>query len=197
MRIAVDFFLFFGTLAASSTITEEPSSIKVSKPTDSAFLKSEAAEVDMRFFSVFLLDFRDNEDSYTSYLGDRHKTMPQKVADYYNHVAQLPPSADLERDIAASFPFSQFQTFIAEFPWYSTLLSKAHASTMFIPEDFVTKGVSQASKSASVQLQSSSKSASSPTSTKSHTHNGAVKEVGSSSCCLLQFFIPILVGILL
>ncbi|CAR25810.1 hypothetical protein ZYGR_0A03810 [Zygosaccharomyces rouxii] len=196
IHIAVNFFLFVGASAASSTITKGPDRVEVSKATDSASLRLDAAEADMRFFSVFLSDFRVNMDSYTSYLGAHHKTMPQKVADYYHHVAELPQSADLEKDIAASFPFSQFRTFIADFPWYSTLLSSANESTMFLPEDFATEGASHGTKTTNVQPYSSSRSTSSLSSTKSHSHNGAMR--GSDSSFPLQFFsIPLLVGMLL
>lgn len=182
------FCLFMEILWASSVITKGPDSIKVLKSTDIAFLRFEAAEADIEF----LLDFRDNPYFLASYLGVLHKTTPQQVADYYQHAGQLPQNADLERAVVASFPFSQFQTFIAVFPWYGTLLSRAHESTIYILENFVTKGVPHVAKSTNVYSQSPPKSTSSLTSVESRTHNGVIKVI--SPFYSLQIVIPILAG---
>lgn len=195
LPIAVCFCFSVGVFAAPSTITKGPQVSKTLKAMDSDSLRSDAARADISFFSVFLQDFKSNMDSYTSYLGAHDKTMPQEVADYYYHIAKLPNSADLEKDIASSLPFSQFRTFIADFPWYSTLLSKAHKTSMMLPQDFAAKEASHGSISPSVHPRSSSKSVTSVSSSKSHSHNGVAAR--SEPFYSLWLLIPFLVGMLL
>ena len=103
---------------------------------DEEQIRSMAAEQDLSFFSAFLSDFGSNYQSYTSYMAENSMRLPQEVMDYYNHLAQLPQTADLQQDIASSFPFTQFQTFVTEFPWYTSLLEDAGASTIYMPEYF-------------------------------------------------------------
>lgn len=114
--IVMNLFLLMGGLTASSTITRGPDNLKALSPTNGDFARSKAADTDMRFFSAFLSDFKKNQNSYNSYLDDHQKTMPQKVADYYQHVAQLPQSANLEKDVAASFPFFTISNFYRRIP---------------------------------------------------------------------------------
>lgn len=99
-------------------------------------LRYAAAEADMPFFTAFLDDFDVNLPKYTSYMMQNHITLPQAVADYYYHLAPLATDIDLQSDIAKTFPFTEFQTFISAFPWYSSLLSQVGASTLFVPADF-------------------------------------------------------------
>ena len=103
---------------------------------EDAQMRSMAAEQDFSFFSAFLSDFGGNYQSYTSYMAENNMRLPQGVMDYYNHLAQLPSTANLEEDIASSFPFTEFQTFVTEFPWYSSLLEEAGATTIFLPAYF-------------------------------------------------------------
>ncbi|CCD24993.1 Afb1p NDAI_0E01770 [Naumovozyma dairenensis CBS 421] len=116
------------TSFASQTITNSAQMVSA---------RSEAANVDMPFFMAFLDDFGSQLPQYTSYMAQNHFTLPQAIADYYYHIAFLPDTADLQADIANTFPFNQFQTFITAFPWYSSLLSHASVSTIYLPEDFI------------------------------------------------------------
>lgn len=109
--------------------------------TDVNSLRYEAAGADMPFFTAFLNDFDVNLSKYTSYMMQNHITLPQAVADYYYHLAPLATDIDLQSDIAQTFPFTEFQTFVTVFPWYSSLLSDADATTLLLPDDFVTKEV--------------------------------------------------------
>ncbi|KAL3232646.1 hypothetical protein RNJ44_04562 [Nakaseomyces bracarensis] len=86
---------------------------------------------------------------YTSYMIQNHLTFPQDVADYYNHLAFLPSTADLESDIIRYFPFTPFQTFVTAFPWYTSILSKAGKPRMYLPEDFITQAEAEQTTSIS------------------------------------------------
>ncbi|CAI4034977.1 hypothetical protein SMKI_12G1140 [Saccharomyces mikatae IFO 1815] len=105
---------------------------------DDTFARSAAAAADMAFFVEFLGDFNTAFPQYTSYMMQNHLTLPQAVADYYYHMADLASTVDLQSDIAQSFPFTQFQTFITAFPWYTSLLDKASAATIYLPQHFIT-----------------------------------------------------------
>ena len=101
-------------------------------------LRSEAAKYDMPFFTAFLDDFDTNLEKYTSYMMKNHITLPQAIADYYYHLAPITTDIDLESDIAQTFPFTEFHTFVTIFPWYSSLLKDADLTTLYLPDDFLT-----------------------------------------------------------
>ncbi|CAI4046143.1 hypothetical protein N7582_003739 [Saccharomyces uvarum] len=105
---------------------------------ENTLARSAAADADMAFFMAFLDDFETAFPQYTSYMMQNHLTLPQAVADYYYHIADLASTANLESDIAQSFPFTQFETFITAFPWYTSLLEKASATTIYLPQHFLT-----------------------------------------------------------
>ncbi|CAL9728384.1 A-factor barrier protein 1 [Monosporozyma unispora] len=105
-------------------------------------LRNEAAKDDMSFFTAFLNDFDVNLAKYTSYMMQHHITLPQAVADYYYHLAPMTTDIDLQSDIAQTFPFTEFQTFVTVFPWYSSLLSNAGVSTIYLPDYYKTMKVS-------------------------------------------------------
>ncbi|KAL2709982.1 Afb1 [Kluyveromyces marxianus] len=101
--------------------------------------KQEAASADINFFIGFISDFNANQKSYTSYMKEAQMTMPQDIADYYFHLQQVTESTQLLEDIATSFPFSDFKTFITAVPWYTQLLSQASITQFYVPDDFMTK----------------------------------------------------------
>ncbi|CAB4257102.1 similar to Saccharomyces cerevisiae YLR040C Putative protein of unknown function [Maudiozyma barnettii] len=107
---------------------------------DQYLYRSMAEDKDFNFFIAFLNDFDKNYPSYTSYMIEHHLKLPQEVADYYNHLAKLPSTVDLENDIINSFPYTQFQTFVTHFPWYTSLLKDGHITTMYLPRDFDSMG---------------------------------------------------------
>lgn len=101
-------------------------------------LRSNAASVDIAFFTAFLEDFNDNFDKYTSIMNQNKVTLPQEVANYYYHLAPLPSTVDLQSDIAVNFPFTEFKSFITKFPWYSSLLTEGHITDFYLPSDFIS-----------------------------------------------------------
>lgn len=132
---------------------------------DDTFARSAAADADMAFFMEFLNDFDTAFPQYTSYMMQNHLTLPQAVADYYYHMVDLTSTADLQSDIAQSFPFTQFQTFITGFPWYTSLLNKASATTIYLPQHFITDETEATMTNSSYISQTSSASNSIPSST--------------------------------
>ncbi|CAI4045809.1 hypothetical protein SKDZ_12G0940 [Saccharomyces kudriavzevii ZP591] len=120
--------------------------------------RSAAAGADMAFFMEFLNDFDTAFPQYTSYMMQNRLTLPQAVADYYYHMAALGSTADLQSDIAQSFPFTQFQTFITAFPWYTSLLNKASVTTIYLPQHFITDDTQPTMTNSSYASQTSSNS---------------------------------------
>lgn len=100
--------------------------------------RGEAAAADLPFFIEFLDDFNLNMQSYTSYMNEAKMTLPQNVANYYYHLKDISETSELLIDLATSFPFTEFQTFITAFPWYSSILLQVSASTFYVPDDFIT-----------------------------------------------------------
>ncbi|CCK68258.1 Afb1p KNAG_0A05960 [Huiozyma naganishii CBS 8797] len=105
--------------------------------------RSMAADVDMPFFTAFLNDFGSNFQVYTSYMVQNDITLPQAVVNYYYHLAPMTTDIDLKSDIISQFPFTEFQVFITKFPWYSSLLSEASLSTIYLPQHFITNEQSE------------------------------------------------------
>ena len=101
--------------------------------------KQEAAAADLQFFIEFLDDFNVNLVSYTSYMNEAKMTLPQDVANYYYHLKSVTETTQLLDDLATSFPFTEFKTFITAFPWYSSILSEASATDFYVPDDFITQ----------------------------------------------------------
>lgn len=97
-----------------------------------------AAEANLPFLTEFVNDISTNLPAYTSFMDSNSMVLPQELANYYFHVAQLPQTADLEEDVVSSFPFTHFKTFVTKFPWYGSLLERASASTVYVPQDFVS-----------------------------------------------------------
>lgn len=97
-----------------------------------------AASANMGFYSIFFFDYNYNQPQYSSYMSQHSMTLPQDVKNYFFHLQALPGTADLAEDVAENFPFTTFNTFISAFPWYSTLLSDASMSTLYLPQYFVT-----------------------------------------------------------
>lgn len=127
------------TVAAAATTSSSMEST-MTPPATYALPSAQAAaaEADVTFFTIFFDDFNSNLASYTSYMNANNMQLPQEFVNYYYHLAGLPSSADLEADLASSFPFTPFQTFITKFPWYSNLLMEASASTLYLPQYFIT-----------------------------------------------------------
>lgn len=115
---------FAATLKESSILIQE--------------LRSDAAQIDINFFTAFLEDFNDKFDMYTSVMNQYKLTLPQNVANYYYHLAPLPSTIDLQSDIAVNFPFAEFKSFITKFPWYSSLLSDGKVTDFYLPSDFIS-----------------------------------------------------------
>ncbi|CAI5101102.1 BTE_HP_G0109140.mRNA.1.CDS.1 [Saccharomyces cerevisiae] len=136
-----------------------------SSSNDDTLARSAAADADMAFFMEFLNDFDTAFPQYTSYMMQNHLTLPQPVADYYYHMVDLASTADLQSDIAQSFPFTQFQTFITAFPWYTSLLNKASATTIYLPQHFITGETEATMTNSSYASQKNSVSNSVPFST--------------------------------
>lgn len=130
--------------------------------------RSMAESKDFNFFMAFLNDFDKNFPVYTSYMVANKLKLPQQVADYYNHLAILPSTVNLEDDIINSFPYTEFQTFVTNFPWYTSLLKEGNITTMYLPRDFENISITEG------------KSTTNNTTNKSN--NGtAISETGSSS----------------
>ncbi|KOG97754.1 Afb1p DI49_3569 [Saccharomyces eubayanus] len=151
---------------------------------ENTLARSAAADADMPFFLAFLEDFETAFPQYTSYMMQNHLTLPQAVADYYYHIADLASTANLESDIAQSFPFTQFKTFITAFPWYTSLLEKASATTIYPPQHFLTDDTQPsetssayssrtASTSTENSIASSTASTSQPMFSNSKSHNNS------------------------
>lgn len=127
--------------------------------------RSMAESKDFNFFMAFLDDFDQNFPVYTSYMVANKLKLPQEVADYYNHLAKLPSTANLEEDIINSFPYTEFQTFVTNFPWYTSLLKEGDITTMYLPRDFGSVSVTQGQS----------------TTSSNQSSNGTISETGSIS----------------
>lgn len=103
---------------------------------DDPVQRSIAAQEDLAVLAVFMEDFKTNHDSYTSYLESNKLLLPETILQYYNHVTKLGSTVNIEEDIASSFPFTQFQTFMTLIPWYTSILKEAGATTFYVPDDF-------------------------------------------------------------
>ncbi|QLL30512.1 hypothetical protein HG536_0A03300 [Torulaspora globosa] len=112
-----------------------------STPTASDAARASAAQANLPFYTVCLADINTNMPAYSSYMVDNNRQLPPAVANYYFHAVTLASTADLEADIANSFPFTEFQTFITQFPWYDSLKQKASVSTVYLPQDFMTSSI--------------------------------------------------------
>lgn len=158
MRLLANIILFSGFIAnilasQDSTITLHPRNVDSSN--NDIIARSKAADYDMAFFVAFLTHFDSNIASYTSYMIKNHITLPQGIANYYNHLATLPDDGDLAADIVSTFPFTQFQTFITAFPWYSSLLQDGGITTMYLPEYFMTASDLSSNSSIATSMASS------------------------------------------
>lgn len=133
------FWLFFLSNAFLAAVAFSQMTTK----TDEEARKS-AAGANLPFFTVFVSDINTNLAAYNSFMESNNMKLPQAVADYYFHVIRLSQTADLEKDVASSFPFTQFKTFITKFPWYDSLLQRASVSTLYVPQDFVSSATAGA-----------------------------------------------------
>lgn len=127
-------------------------------PTVISSAQSAAAAADAPIFIEFLSDFATNMNSYTSYMNSNKMTLPQDVANYYFHISDISETSKLQQDLATSFPFSNFKTFITAFPWYESILSRASASTFYVPQDFITGDGKNAIKTDSLLSEAASSS---------------------------------------
>lgn len=131
--------------------------------------RSMAESKDFNFFMAFLNDFDKNFPVYTSYMVANKLRLPQQVADYYNHLAKLPSTVNLEDDIINSFPYTEFQTFVTNFPWYTSLLKEGDITTMYLPRDFESISVNPGKTTATA------------TATADKSSNGTISGTGSAS----------------
>ncbi|SMN18821.1 similar to Saccharomyces cerevisiae YLR040C Putative protein of unknown function [Maudiozyma saulgeensis] len=195
-------------------------SVTASTISDDQYLyRSMAEEKDFKFFIAFLNDFDTNYPSYTSYMIENKLKLPQQVADYYNHLAKLPSTIDLELDIINSFPYTEFQTFVTNFPWYSSLLKQGDITTMYLPRDFISVSNEESSMldsvtttttnttTNSISAQSSrnntnsstlfSSSSSTETTKTSKTSNNGIPPSNTMSLSAPLYMLVIVMGILL
>ncbi|CCE64053.1 hypothetical protein TPHA_0G02170 [Tetrapisispora phaffii CBS 4417] len=121
------------------TTTALVKGVEVTNSAALAEAKTLAASADYEFILTFLENIDNELGSYKSYLDANKNTLPQKVLNYYYHLASIQSSINLTSDFANEFPFTVFQTFITQFPWYSLMLSEASISTFYLPEDFIAQ----------------------------------------------------------
>ncbi|KAH3901153.1 Afb1p SCDLUD_002636 [Saccharomycodes ludwigii] len=98
--------------------------------------RSKAAQYDMPIISAFLADYNSDDIKYLSYLNENSKTLPQDIINYLYRIITISQYDSLQQDMASTFPFDEFQTFVQPFPWYSNILKSANATTFYVPEDF-------------------------------------------------------------
>lgn len=159
-------------------------------PSQLSSARSAAASADYGILLAFVEGVNSDMTLYKSYMEAHGNKLPQSVADYIYYLAAIPSSIDLEANFASKFPFTEFQTFITNFPNYSSLLSKGSATTLYLPEYFITdsnvetnnliasnKNNSSLSTVTSMGLSTSKSSSLNPTSSKSSSssHNGGNK----------------------
>lgn len=138
---------FFQRAGFFYALTASASSLQ-STPTASDVARASAAQANLPFYTVCLADINTNMPAYTSYMADNNMQLPQAVANYFFHAVTLASTADLEADIASSFPFTEFQTFITRFPWYDSLKQKASVSTVYLPQDFMNSSTTTSDRQA-------------------------------------------------
>ncbi|QLQ78077.1 hypothetical protein HG537_0A03240 [Torulaspora globosa] len=155
-----------------------------STPTASEAARASAAQANLPFYTVCLADINTNMPAYSSYMVDNNMQLPQAVANYYFHAVTLASTADLEADIASSFPFTEFQTFITQFPWYNSLKQKASVSTVYLPQDFMTSSTATSDQEATVTAETTTGQTVSTT-----DHSTTKNEAFSINP---SFFVPIL-----
>lgn len=93
-----------------------------------------AADYDSPFIVYFIDDFSYNFDAYSSYMELNSIEVPTSLFNYYLEIASE-TDYSFTSNLATQFPFEEFQTFITEFPWYSSLLSEADMTTIIAPVD--------------------------------------------------------------
>lgn len=100
-----------------------------------------AISYDQLFLTVVLADFVTNSDRYALYMKAHGMNYPQTVMQY---VVDLNTRTDTDMVLQlADFPFDQFSTYIAAFPWVSGFLLAAGISEFKVPADFTAGGSSQ------------------------------------------------------
>ncbi|ONH66382.1 hypothetical protein BON22_3677 [Cyberlindnera fabianii] len=98
-----------------------------------------ALAADGKFIFDVLVDLNSRYTQYITYMDNNGMAFPEGVANYINRILTISSEGSLLAFIQTrSFPFSEFQTLMPAFPWYSSLLSEAGVTTFYVPEDFLT-----------------------------------------------------------
>ncbi|OEJ88477.1 hypothetical protein AWRI3579_g966 [Hanseniaspora osmophila] len=82
---------------------------------------------------------------YQSYATAVSTQIPNEVLNYFQIIEAVSDYQELQREMLKTFPFQGFQSFIAIFPWYSTLLQEAQMTTYYLPQDFASSSASTTS----------------------------------------------------
>ncbi|CDK28699.1 unnamed protein product [Kuraishia capsulata CBS 1993] len=151
---------------------------------DTEEAKTLAAEYDFDFLVAFLNDFSSNIARYTSYMVDNSMTYPRQLVQFYNDVYTY-TDYGFTTLVPDQFPFSEFQTFISEFPWYTTLLKEGDITAFAVPADYLTTDVttstSESSESSTTTTSESSTSKSSSSKTSSSKTSSVHSKFTTSS----------------
>lgn len=102
---------------------------------------SNAADVavkgDIDFFFRFYQDLNTASQRYNSYMKQQNVAIPETVVNYYYRIAQEKISK-YSTEMSTAFPFTQFETFAQQFPWYSSLLKDVSKTAVYVPDDFTS-----------------------------------------------------------
>ncbi|GME77974.1 unnamed protein product [Ambrosiozyma monospora] len=103
-------------------------------------VESNTAEV-----NLFISDLNANYASYTSYMDSNNMQFPEDLVQFVYDLNQFTDAIQQNSYFVESFPITEFYTYFTAFPWYSSLLSEAGASTFYMPDDFSTVVLSDGS----------------------------------------------------
>jgi len=90
------------------------------------------------FIEDAIIDIAENYSQYTSYMAVKNMEFPQELMQFYVYMTAETDSDFPTTLFAARFPFTEFYSYITAFPWYSSLLQEAGATTFYLPEHYAT-----------------------------------------------------------
>lgn len=115
------------------------------------------------FIEDAIINIAEDYGQYTSYMAKHNMEFPQALMQFYVYMTAETDSDFPTSLFASQFPFTDFYTYITAFPWYTSLLEEAGATTFYLPEHYATVPETTSSETSS-ESSTSVTSSPSPTS---------------------------------
>jgi hypothetical protein len=110
---------------------------------------SRALQSDATLIYNVLMDLNTQYTSYLKYMDSNGMHFPAEINQYMVKIQTINDESSLMAAIKTmSFPFSEFQTMMTVFPWYSSIMSNAVVTTFYEPSDFLMEAFATTSASA-------------------------------------------------